>query len=304
MKGSDSPGEFRRVALLGLGLMGASLGLALRTSRLAQAVIGYDADPDAAERARARDAVDAVAPSPAAAVSGADLVVIAAPVLATRSLLESIAPHLAPAAVVTDLGSTKAEVVAWAEALLPRPGSFLGGHPMVGSERSGAAAADPALYRGGLWCLTPTARTTPRTVARLAALVERLGARPLLLDAARHDAAAAAVSHLPLLAATALTLVAASHPEWELAQAMAAGGFRDTTRVASGDGRMARDICLTNAQPILDCLDRYLAALHALRDQLAARDSGIEASFVAAQRARDAWLAGADESLPPTAAGE
>lgn len=291
MESNDTPGAFRRTAILGLGLMGASLGLALRAAGLAAAVVGYDADPTAAERALARGAVDAIAATAGAVVVGADLVVLAAPVLALRALLGAIAPHLAPGAIVTDLGSTKVQVVAWAEELLPEPANFLGGHPMVGSERSGIEAAEPALYRGGLWCLTPTPRTTQATLARLTALLERLAARPLVLDAARHDAAAAAVSHLPLLAATALALVASSRPEWDSAQVLAAGGFRDTTRVASGDPRMARDICLTNAQPMLDCLDSYLAMLHALRDRLSARDAGIEDAFVMAKRARDAWLA-------------
>jgi prephenate dehydrogenase len=291
MEGNDTPGAFRCAAILGLGLMGASLGLALRAAGVAALIVGYDADPTAAERALARGAVDAAASTAGTAVAGADLVVLAAPVLALRELLVAIAPHLAPDAVITDLGSTKVQVVAWAEALLPEPANFLGGHPMVGSERSGVEAADPALYRGGLWCLTPTPRTTRATVARLTALLERLAVRPVLLDAARHDAAAAAISHLPLLAATALALVAAERPDWDIAQVLAAGGFRDTTRVASGDARMARDICLTNAQPMLDCLDSYLAMLHALRDRLSARDAGIEETFATAKRARDAWLA-------------
>jgi prephenate dehydrogenase len=295
MPKQTAQGEFGRVAILGLGLMGASLAMALRASGAARTVAGYDAAPGVAARARADGAIDSAAASPAAVVAGADLVVLAVPVLAMRELLAAIAPHVAPGALVTDLGSTKAAIVAWAEELLSDPRSFAGGHPMTGRERSGVAAAEPQLYQGCVWCLTPGPRTSAATLARLAALVERLGAQPTVLDPDQHDAAVAAVSHLPLLAATALALTASARPDWPTAQSLAADGFRDTTRVASGDPRMARDICLSNAQPILDCLDAYLATLRSLRDAVAARDAAVEETFATARQARDAWLASGRE---------
>jgi prephenate dehydrogenase len=280
----------RRVAILGLGLMGASLGLALRST--GRTVVGYDAAPGVAERARERGAIDEAAGSVADAVAGAQLVALATPALAMRELLGAIEPQLAPDALVTDLGSTKAQVIAWAEALLPNPARFLSGHPMTGRERSGVEAAESGLYQGCVWLLTPTARTAPETVERMSTLIGELGARPLVLDAERHDAAVALVSHLPLVAATALVLTASESPQWSLAQTLAAGGFRDTTRVASGDPRMARDICLTNAGPLVAALDAYLAALHRLREQIASGDDAIEEAFVAAKRERDGWISG------------
>ncbi|MBF6589919.1 MAG: prephenate dehydrogenase/arogenate dehydrogenase family protein [Ktedonobacterales bacterium] len=287
--------EQGRVAILGLGLMGASLGLALRTHAPARhSIAGYDAAPGVAARARALGAVDTPCQAVAEAVAGANLVVLAAPVLALRELLAAIAPHLAAGAVVTDLGSVKAAVVAWAEELLPDASRFVGGHPMTGRECSGVAAADPTLYRGHTWCLTPTARTAPLALRRVQAMARRVGARPRVLDATRHDAAVAAISHLPLLAAAALALTASADPDWPEARRLAAGGFHDTTRVASGDPRMARDICLTNTQPVLACLDRYLATLQALRARVAAGDASIETCFAQAKRARDAWLAERD----------
>jgi prephenate dehydrogenase len=279
-----------RAAILGLGLMGASLGMALRTA--GRSVLGYDVAPGVADWARELGAVDHAAASIAAALEGAQLVILAAPVLAIRELLAAVVPHLAPGALVTDLGSTKARVVAWAEEMLPDPDRFVGGHPMTGRERSGADAAEPGLYTGCVWCLTPTPQTAPNAVERLSSLVAELGARPLILDAARHDAAVALVSHLPLVAAGALVLIASAAPDWPLAQSLAAGGFRDTTRVASGDPRMARDICLTNAEPLVAALDAYIATLRQVRDEIAAGDVAVEERFAAAKRERDGWLGG------------
>src|SRR5262249_41569698 len=145
--------------ILGLGLMGASLGLALRAEGLAGAIAGYDSVAEVAERARERGAVDTAIATVGEAVAGAELVVLAGPVLGLRELLASLAPYAAPNAVVTDVGSTKAQVVAWAEELLPEPERFVGGHPMAGLEQSGVVAADPTLYHGCVWCLTPTGCT-------------------------------------------------------------------------------------------------------------------------------------------------
>jgi prephenate dehydrogenase len=230
----------------------------------------------------------------AEAVAGADLVVLAVPVLAMRELLESLAarsPQLATDALVTDLGSTKAQVVAWAEELLPAPERFVGGHPMAGSEEAGIEAAEQGLLRGCVWCLTPTARTSQATLHRMQELVTTLGAHPVLLAASQHDAAVAAVSHLPLLAASALVITASQSPAWAEGRMLAAGGFRDSTRVASGNPRMARDICLTNAQPLVACLDAYIATLQTMRERLLAGDAAIEETFRDAKQTRDSWIA-------------
>ena len=287
---SEHEPVFGRVAVLGLGLMGGSLGLALRAAGGAGTIAGYDKREGVATRAHGRGAVGVACASVAEAVAGADLVVLAAPVLAQRDLLRALATHLMPSAVVTDLGSTKVGVVEWAEETLPDPSHFVGGHPMTGSERSGIEAADAGLYRGRPWCLTRSARTTSAALDRVQALVECVGARPIVVEAAAHDVAVAAISHLPLVVATALVLAATESPEWDLARTLAAGGFRDTTRVASGDPNMASDICLTNTRPLMDCLDAYLAVLHGLRNQIARQDANIEGIFTQAKRARDAWV--------------
>jgi prephenate dehydrogenase len=281
---------FQRAAIIGLGLMGGSLGLALRATGAAAHVTGYDAGPEVAGVALGAGAVDAAAPSIAACVASADLVVLAAPVLAMRAILAEAAPALAPGALVTDLGSTKAAVMAWAAAALPRSARFIGGHPMAGSERSGIAAASAALFQGAVWCLTPGPETDEVALDRLRALVRRLGARPLEIEPAQHDAAVARISHLPLVAAAALVLAASSGAEWDLSGTLAASGFRDTTRVASGSPVMAHDICLTNAAPLVSALDDYIATLADLRARIAAGDGAVQSAFAAARATRDGWL--------------
>jgi prephenate dehydrogenase len=284
------PVKLQHVAILGLGLMGASLGMAIRATN--RNVVGYDRDQGVAERALACGAIDISARSAQDAVAEAELVVLAAPVLAIRDLLEAIRDALPCGAVVTDVGSVKSPVAAWAEEYLPEPELFVGGHPMTGREQSGVDAALPDLYTGCVWCLTPTTCTTSWAVRGVAGLTRELGARPYLLDTAMHDAVAAVVSHLPLIAATALVLTASRSTHWPAAQALAAGGFCDTTRVASSNSRMARDICLTNQQAILDILDEYQETLARLRRQIAAGDqAAILQTFQLAVEERETWLA-------------
>ncbi|HEU4783186.1 MAG TPA: chorismate mutase [Ktedonobacterales bacterium] len=281
-----------RVAILGLGLMGASLGMALRERGAARMVVGFDADPGVTERALERGAIDIACASVAEAVASSNLVALATPLLAMRELLAEIAPLLAETTIVTDLGSTKAEVISWADSLLSAPGKFVGGHPMAGSEQSGVEAANSSLFDGCVWCLTPTDYTATTALHRVAQVIESVGAHPRIMPPEQHDQAVALASHLPLVAASALTLTTTQAPEATEALALAAGGFRDTTRVASGSPRMARDICLANTTPLLAALDRYVATLQSFRDQIAERNPTLEDTFAAAKEARDRWLAG------------
>jgi prephenate dehydrogenase len=273
-----------------LGVVGASLGMALRATGVANEVTGYDGSPDVAGRARARVAIDLPCADVSQAVAGADLVVLAAPIRAAPDLFSAMAPFVAPGALITDLCSVKAPIISCAERLLPDPGRFIGGHPMTGSERSGVEAARADLYAGCVWPLTPTDRTTPETMARLSWVIGRLDATPLVLDPVEHDAAVALVSHLPRIAASALVLAAAQSALWPVAQELAAGGFRDTTRVASGDPEMSVDMCRANSPMILASLDAYIQTLGSLRTQIANRDVALEDSFASAKRSRDDWL--------------
>ncbi len=236
----------QRIAIIGLGLIGGSLGLALKRSARSLSIVGWDRDPHAGEQALARGAVDQFVQDIQSAAT-ADIIVVAVPVLAVADIFRSLAPVVSPATIVTDVASTKADVCDWGTIL---PCTFVGGHPMAGSERHGIAAARPDLFSGATYCLTPTETTPQHAVDALVGLIEQIGARPFILDAAAHDRAVAAVSHLPFMLSTALVEVTAASPEWSLFRTIAATGFRDISRLASGDPRMHRDICLSNQEQI------------------------------------------------------
>src|SRR5712691_4207870 len=178
---------FKRVAIIGLGLIGGSLGLALCKARAAEQVAGYDLGKGVSDRARKIGAIDQPYAALADAVRGADLVILATPVGPMRVLLQNIAPSLTPGAVVTDVASTKAQVISWAEEFLPSSVSFVGGHPMAGKELQGVEAADATLFQNRIYCLTPTPRTRPAAINKVSMLVETLGARVRFLEPAEHD---------------------------------------------------------------------------------------------------------------------
>src|SRR6266550_8628220 len=241
---------FNRVAIIGLGLIGGSIGLALHKAKAAQQIVGYDLGKGISNQARKSGAIDQPYSSLADAVRGAELIILATPVGAMRSLLQSIATTVTPGMVVTDVASTKAQVITWAEEFLPASVSFVGGHPMVGKELSGVEAADAALFQNRIYCLTPTARTFPAAINKVSTLVEILGARVRFLEPAEHDGQVAGVSHLPFVASIAMMNTVAEGTGWVDASMLAAGGFRDITRLAAGNPEMYRDICLTNSESL------------------------------------------------------
>jgi prephenate dehydrogenase len=280
-----------KVCIIGLGLIGGSLGLALRAGRLTERIVGYDRNADDLALALERGAIDEVAADAAAAVRDADLVVLATPVLAVRGLLTTIAPHLALGAVVTDVASTKSQVLDWASLSLPKNVTFVGGHPMAGSEKSGMAAARPNLFRGAVYCVTPSQGASELAVQLVERLATGVGARPLRIDALAHDAAVAGISHVPFLAATALVRCTTHDPRWRTWSEIAATGYRDATRLASGDPAMYRDICLTNAAAVEPMLRELAAQLNEMADHLA-DPSYLDELFVDARDRRDAWMNG------------
>jgi prephenate dehydrogenase len=282
---------FNRVAIVGLGLIGGSIGLALHKTKAAQQVTGYDLGKGVSDRARKLGAIDQPFSSLADAVRGAELIVLATPVGAMRSLLQNLATAVSPGAVVTDVASTKVQVISWAEEFLPTSVSFVGGHPMTGKELSGVEAADAMLFQNRIYCLTPTPRTRPSAINKVSTFVETLGARVRFLEPTEHDGQVAGVSHLPFIASVALMNTVANGPGWGDAALLAANGFRDMTRLAAGNPAMYRDICLTNADALTRWLDDYIATLSQLRNRIATYDRSLDETFAEAQQLRLQWQA-------------
>lgn len=279
------------VAIVGLGLMGASLGYDLR--RHCRRVTGVVRRAEAIDPALAAGCVDDATLDAPAALAEADIVVLAAPVRTILRQIADLGPLLKPGAILIDLGSTKTDICR-ALAALPPHVQAIGGHPMCGKETGGLAAAEPGLYRGCTFVLCPLEHTSVATQALVEEMVGFIGARALVLDPARHDRLVAAISHLPYLAACALvdyaSDVAATDPTvWEVA----AGGFRDSSRVAASDVDMLLDILLTNRAAVLAALDHYVERLTGLRAGLAAGDeAGLRAALADIANERRRWAKG------------
>ncbi|MEZ4703423.1 MAG: prephenate dehydrogenase [Rhodothermales bacterium] len=280
----------QKIAILGLGLIGGSLSLALRKHRSDLHLTGFDT-PAVLDEARRRNVVDVGLGSPTEAVADADLVVLATPLGPLMSLLETIAPALKPGALVTDVGSVKGPVLARAGEVLPEHCVFIGGHPMAGSEKNGVAHADPFLFENATYVLCPPEPISETDIARdypdFLAVLGATGARILVMDAARHDRIAAAVSHLPqLLSVTLMNFVGDLHEDDGGVLRLAAGGFRDMTRIASSSFDMWRDILVANEGPILDMLGGFAAALQKTRNRVFSEDMDAMRQFFADARAR------------------
>ena len=282
-----------RVAIIGLGLIGGSIGLALKRAELDNLnIVGHDAEFGVNGRARKLGAIDKEARHPAEAAEGAALVIIATPILQVKAVFEAIAPALASGAVVTDTASTKRDVMSWAADFLPDDISFVGGHPIAGKETPGIEAAEASLFDGCPWAMIPTMNATESAIRTTENFITVIGAVPTLIDAEEHDSYLAAVSHLPLVLSTALFSLASRSQAWPELAPFAGPGFRDTTRLASSSPGMSHDISLTNRENLLHWLDRYLEELAGLRTIIASSDTQEELieRFATAQAARDAFM--------------
>ena len=291
----------QRVAIVGLGLIGGSIGLGLKRWAAEQAkggqpplqVIGFDTDLDQQSYAKKINAVDKTEWRLPNAIAEADIVILATPVGAMQELLTDIAPHLKEGAIVTDVASTKADVVRWADETLPATVSFVGGHPMAGKALS-IEGADADLFKGATWIIAPSVRANDSALRNVLGLVAALGAEAFFVDAAEHDAYVAGVSHLPFVLSATLTNVLGSDSSWKDMKSLTAGGFKDMTRLASGSPVMHRDIVLTNQAAILRWIDQFRAELDAVRDLIAresieGREAEIEKFFGKARDIRAEW---------------
>jgi prephenate dehydrogenase len=279
-----------RIAIVGLGLMGASLAMDLMRNNLCREVRGVARRTSVVLDAFFSGAVDLATNDLHTGVMGADIVILATPVRTIVEQVREIAPTLWPGTIVMDMGSTKGEICTALDALPPHV-QPIGGHPMTGKETAGFEAAEPNLYRNATWVLSPLPRTTPETIALSQELVEAVGANPVVLPPERHDRLVATISHLPFLAASALVHttqeMGKEDPQvWELA----AGGFRDTSRVAASDTRMFLDILMTNQPAVLAQLDNYISQLSELRTLIENKDeAALAAKLAISQAARAQW---------------
>jgi prephenate dehydrogenase len=282
-----------RLAIIGLGLIGGSLGLALKAANLESLeIVGHDREWGVGGRAKRLGAIDQDARLPEDAVEGASIVVIATPVSQVKQTMKDIASSLSEGAVVTDTASTKRDVMRWAKEHLPDNVNFVGGHPIAGKETSGLDAAEATLFQGRPWAVIPSVRASEAAVTAVENLVRLAGAVPVIIDAEEHDSYLAAVSHLPLLAATALFSLAAESPAWPDLAALAGPGFRDTTRLGSTNPDLGHDISLTNRENILHWLDRYIDELRRYR-ALVAQGGALDELYkqlAKVQTARDSFL--------------
>ncbi len=290
---------FGTVVIAGVGLIGGSVALGLRERFLAREVIGLDAEPEALSNALGLGVIDAAKLEPGEWLRTADVVVFAAPVRALPGLIAAVAPFVGVETVLTDVGSVKLPLLETLSSLTPGLRSrFVGGHPMAGSERGGVQNANAGLLQNAIWVLTPGAESSPEAVAHVRLLVESVGAKPVVFDASAHDRLVATVSHLPYLSALALTRLIARHEDRDGLALLAAGGFRDLTRVASGDARMSRDMVVENRTALREALSRYRAELEALEAMLFAPEMLMEAALEG-KRTRDS-LPVVKRSLLPT----
>ncbi len=252
-------------------------------------IVGFSQRSETVTRAKESGVIDRGAEDLTSAVEGADLVIIATPVMTIRAVLERISAHVSPDCVVTDTGSTKAKVMQWADEYLPRNVSFIGGHPMAGKETSGISESNPDLFRDCVYCLCPAPSATPRAVQTLEALVKAIGARPFFIDPKVHDKLVAGVSHLPMLISAAFVSNTMGSPSWLEMAKLAAGGYRDLSRLASGNPEMNRDICLSNQEEIIRWIDCYIEELVKYRALIEQDGEGLRDALARAREARERW---------------
>ncbi len=276
--------KFKRVAIIGVGLIGGSIGLAIKKNRLADEVIGIGRHQNSIKKALKFKAIDRGTIDVQEGVSGAEFVIIATPVGAIVPVVRSIASCLKAETIITDTGSTKKEIVRQIENLLPPDIYFVGSHPMAGSEKHGVESAKPELFRDSVCLITKTPHTKRGVLQIVSQFWNSIGcSRVRFLSPSDHDIIIARVSHLPHIVATALVN---SVDKKDLS--FASGGFKDTTRIASSDPRMWVDICMSNSKCILKSLNKFNKGIETLRKAISVKDTKLlMAEFGRAKRMRE-----------------
>ncbi len=269
---------YETAGILGTGLIGGSLGMALRGEGSVAKVVGYDADRHMLKEAVRRGAIDDAATDPRELASSCELVIVAVPVRSAPGVLARIARHLRPGTTVSDVGSVKSGIMRAAAEVIPPQCHFIGGHPLTGSEQRGVEFADPGLFQGAYYVLTPTEECDAEAYSRLHALVASLGARVVAMDPAIHDRAVSVISHLPHVMAMGLMNLALRRAEEYPLLRLVAGGFRDVTRIAASDPALWLDILVENREAVKDSLRELIEDLECIYEFL---DNGDEVELLA-----------------------
>jgi prephenate dehydrogenase len=289
----------QQVTIVGLGLIGASIGLGLRRwstndgkRQPVLTVTGFDTNLEHQNYAKKIHAVDNTEWDLPKAIQNADMVIVAVPPLAVRSVFESISGILKPGAVVTDVTSTKADVMQWAKEILPSNIHFVGGHPMAGKAMS-IEGAEADLFQNATWCVVPAVSADENAVQTVLGMVSALGAEATFVDAHEHDGFVGAVSHLPFMLSIALMNSVSRDPAWRDMKLLSSTGFQDVSRLAGGSAEMHRDICITNRDAVVRWMDVAINDMQNMRDMIAANtpeaDDQILDVFENARDARASW---------------
>jgi prephenate dehydrogenase len=279
------------VTIIGLGLIGGSIGLSLRRgNKLGWEIVGYSRRQETVASALRIGAIARGEVNLEVAVRKADLVIIATPVLTVKEILSEIAPHLSWGCTVTDTASTKVQVMKWAEEILSPKVNFIGGHPMAGKESYGIQASEAKLFRGCTDCLTSSEDASPKSIDVMTSMVKKLGAIPFFIDAQEHDDLVAGVSHLPILLSAALVSLTTKNPSWMKMSKLAASGYRDLTRLASGNPEVNSNICISNKEAIISWADKFSQELERYRQLVTKGDKRLEQALTKANKARQEWL--------------
>lgn len=282
-----------RITIVGLGLIGGSIGLALQKSKTNFEIMGHDREHSIARTAQKLGAIDRANWNLISACEHADLIILAIPASGIKDTLSAIAPYLKEGCIITDTATTKEAVLQWADDILPGTVSFIGGDPLVGKEESGIDAATADLFANATYCLMPSVKAEPKAVQLVTDLVALLGAKPYFVDATEHDGLMAGVGHMPFILAAALLDTAKQSPSWRELKRMASHDFQAATRFTSDDPQHYRDLCLANQENIIQWIDACQKSLTRVRQTLGSGNGEeIEGLFAASMAARDEWLRG------------
>lgn len=281
--------DFKKITIIGVGLIGGSLGLALKEKELNFKIVGVDKQ-EVIEKAIARGAIDEGTVNLKEGIKEADIIIIATPVKTILNLLPQISPFLKKGCLVTDTGSTKVKIIEIANQVLPQDVHFIGGHPMAGSEKCGIEIADPHLFQEKTYILTPTNKSNLIAIEKIFLIIRMIGAKRLILDPPEHDRIVGAVSHLPqIMAVSLINMISILTQEENNNNYFKAigGGFKDMTRIALSPSKIWEDICDTNKETLLEMIQKFKQYLNLIEDKLINDPEDLKEEFQKASKLRE-----------------